>query len=60
MMRKRPNSPVQLTFRWQVEDSAWNQLPLEKRRRCRELLSQLLLEVAKNQSERSNDHERED
>ena len=59
-MYKRPYSPVQLTFRWQVEDSMWNQLPREKQRSCQELLSQLLLAVAEKQSERSNDHERED
>ena len=59
-MQNRPTSPVQLTFRWQVENSTWNQLPREKQQQCRELLSQLLLAVAENQNERSNGHERED
>ena len=59
-MQNRSNSPVQLTFRWQVENSTWNQLPRKNQRHCRELLSQLLLAVAENQTERSDDHERED
>ena len=59
-MRKRPNRPVQLKFRWQVEDSMWNQLPREKQEHCQELLAQLLLTVAENQAERSENHERKD
>ncbi len=59
-MRMRQTSPVQLTFPWQIEDSTWKHVPWEQQERCRELLAQLLQAVAKQQTERSTDHERED
>ncbi len=59
-MQMRRTSPGQLMFRWQIENSTWKHVPSQQQQRCRELLSQLLQAVAKQKTERSTDHERED